>query len=216
MLPITSPVPDAGREYFALSEGAITMAYGHADKILRVDLSSGHIETEPLPGPEILRKWVGGTGLGLYYLAKECPPETRATDPEAPSIIMTGPLAGTRAPSSSNHVFVSPNFDISYAAGAGFAHGFWAAFLKFAGYEGVIITGRSEQPVYILIDDATVELRDATPYWGMGTRETERRIKRDLDIEADEMSVACIGPSGRGDATRGHGQERPQPRCWQG
>jgi aldehyde:ferredoxin oxidoreductase len=174
----------------------ITMAYGHAEKILRVDLSSGRIETEPLPDPQVLRKWVGGTGLGLYYLAKECPPETRATDPEAPSIIMTGPLAGTRAPSSSNHVFISPNFDIPYAAGAGFSHGFWAAFLKFAGYEGVIITGRSDRPVYLLIDDANVELRDAAPYWGLGTRETERRIKRDLDIDADEMSVACIGQAG--------------------
>lgn len=95
---------------------------------------------------------------------RECPPTAQPTDPETPSIIMTGPLAGSRAPSSSNHVFVSLNFEIPYAAGAGFSHGFWAAFLKFAGYEGIIITGASAEPVYLLIDDDRVELRDASPY----------------------------------------------------
>ncbi|MEE9277525.1 MAG: aldehyde ferredoxin oxidoreductase N-terminal domain-containing protein, partial [Dehalococcoidia bacterium] len=66
------------------------MGFGHADKILRVDLGSGRIWTEPLPSQEILRKYVGGTGLGLYYLIRECPPSAAATDPETPVIFMTG------------------------------------------------------------------------------------------------------------------------------
>jgi aldehyde:ferredoxin oxidoreductase len=172
------------------------MGYGHADKILRVDLASRRIWTEPLPAPDILRKYVGGTGLGLYYLARECPAGAQATDPETPIIFMTGPLAGTRAPSSSNYVAVSLHYEIPYAPGAGHAHGFWAAFLKFAGYEGLIVTGAAAEPVYLWIDDDKVELRDARPYWGLGTRETERRIKQALGGDPQDVSVACIGPAG--------------------
>ncbi|MEE9274174.1 MAG: aldehyde ferredoxin oxidoreductase C-terminal domain-containing protein [bacterium] len=172
------------------------MVTGHVDKILRVDLSARRIWTEPLPSQAILRKYVGGTGLALHYLIQECSPGAKPTDPGTPLIFMTGPLAGTRAPSSSNYVVVSLHYDIPYAVGAGFAHGFWAAFLKFAGYEGIILTGAADAPVYLLIDDDKVELRDAAPYWGLGTRETERRIKRDLDVDPTEMSVACIGQAG--------------------
>lgn len=172
------------------------MMTGHVDKILRVDLTTRRIWTEPLPSQAILRKYIGGTGLALHYLIQECPPGVKPTDPETPLIFMTGPLAGTRAPSSSNYVVVSLHYDIPYAAGAGFSHGFWAAFLKFAGYEGIIVTGASKEPVYLLIDNDKVELRDAAPYWGKGTRETERRIKQDLDVDPTEVSVACIGQAG--------------------
>lgn len=172
------------------------MVTGYVDRILRVDLSARRTWTEPLPPEDVLRKYVGGTGLALHYLIQECPPSAKPSDPETPLIFMTGPLAGTRAPSSSNYVVVSLHYDIPYAIGAGFAHGFWAAFLKFAGYEGIIVTGASEEPVYLLIDDDKVELRDAAPYWGKGTRETERLIKRELDVDSVEMSVACIGQAG--------------------
>ncbi|MDO8530845.1 MAG: aldehyde ferredoxin oxidoreductase N-terminal domain-containing protein [Dehalococcoidia bacterium] len=60
----------------------------------------------------------------------------------------------------------------------GHGHGFWAAYLKHAGYEGIIITGKAAKPVYLRIDDGRVELRDASHLWGLGTRETERRNKR--------------------------------------
>ncbi|MEK6711617.1 MAG: aldehyde ferredoxin oxidoreductase C-terminal domain-containing protein [Nitrospinota bacterium] len=172
------------------------MMTGHVDRILRVDLTTRRIWTEPLPSQGILRKYIGGTGLALHYLIQECPPGAKPTDPETPLIFMTGPLAGTRAPSSSNYVVVSLHYDIPYAAGAGFSHGFWAAFLKFAGYEGIIVTGAAKEPVYLLIDNDKVELRDAAPYWGKGTRETERRIKQDLDADPAEVSVACIGQAG--------------------
>ena len=172
------------------------MAYGYADRILRVDLNTHRTWTEPLPPIDVLRKYVGGTGLALYYLAKETPRGAKAGDPEVPLIIMTGPLAGTRAPSSSNYVVVSLHYDIPYAPSAGHSHGFWAAFLKHAGYEGIIISGASEKPVYLVIDDDRVEIRDAQAFWGKGTRETERLIKRELGGEEDKISVACIGQAG--------------------
>ncbi len=172
------------------------MGNGYADRILRVDLTAGRTWTEPLPAPDVLRKYVGGTGLALYYLARETPRAASATDPETPLIFMTGPLAGTRAPSSSNYVVVSLHYDTPYAPGAGHSHGFWAAFLKFAGYEGIIVTGAAPAPVYLWIDDERVEIRDASPYWGRGTRETERRLKEELGGDPDKISVACIGQAG--------------------
>lgn len=172
------------------------MSYGYAEKILRVDLGTKRTWTEPLPPQDVLRKYIGGTGLALYYLAKETPTGAKPTDPETPLIFMTGPLAGTRAPSSSNYVVMSLHYDVPYAAGAGHSHGFWAAFLKFAGYEGIVITGASDSPVYLWIEDDRVEVRDASHLWGQGTRETERRIKEELGGDRDKISVACIGPGG--------------------
>ncbi len=164
------------------------MANGYADRILRVDLSARRTWTEPLPPREILRKYVGGTALGLYYLATMTPKGAKSGDPDVPLIFMTGPLAGTRAPSSSNYVVVSLHYDIPYAAGAGHAHGNWAAFLKHANYEGIVVTGQSDTPVYLVIDDEKVELRDARHLWGTGTRETERLVRSELGLDADQVA----------------------------
>lgn len=169
---------------------------GYRSKVLRVDLTAGGIREDPLPDEATLRRVIGGTGLALHYLLRETTAANRSTDPETPLIFMTGPLAGTPAPSSSNYVVVSLNYDVPYAAGTGHAHGFWAARLKHAGYEGIIVTGRSASPVYLWIDDNRVELRDARPLWGQDTRETERLIKHELGGNEAEISVACIGPAG--------------------
>ncbi len=169
---------------------------GYARNILRVDLGTGEIRKDDLPEEKVLRQYIGGTGLALYYLLKEAPAGASATDPRTPLIFMTGPLAGTAAPSSSNYVVVSFHYETPYAAGTGHSHGFWAAYLKHAGYEGIIITGRAAAPVYLWIDDGAVQLRDAGAVWGKDTRETERRIKAELGGEPEKISVACIGPAG--------------------
>lgn len=190
---------------------------GYAAKILRVDLTRGAVTKEDLPSEEVLRRYAGGTGLGLYYLLKHAPANAKATDPEAPFIFMTGPLAGTPAPSSSNWATICLNHSIPYAAGVGHGHGFWAAYLKHAGYEGIIFTGKASKPVYLWIDDAQVELRDASRLWGQGTRETERLIKRELGDD-EHISVACIGPAGEAllpgasvKADRNHGAGKGSP-----
>jgi len=78
----------------------MTIRGGYQPHILRVDLTKQTVTKEPLPGESVLRQFVGGTGLGLYYLLKEAPMDVKATDPRAPLMFMTGPLAGTPAPSS--------------------------------------------------------------------------------------------------------------------
>ena len=126
---------------------------GYRPHILRIDLDQGAIAREPLPGEEVLRKYVGGTGLGLYYLLRDAPPQAKATDPEAPLIIMLGPLTGTPAVNSSDWTTICFNLCIPYAAGVGHGHGYWGAYLKHAGHEGIILTGKAAKPTYLWIDD---------------------------------------------------------------
>lgn len=190
---------------------------GYRPHILRVDLKQGSIDKEPLPSEEILRKYIGGTGLGLYYLLHEGPPQAQATAPEAPLIFMLGPLTGTPALNSSDWTTICYNLCIPYAAGVGHAHGHWGAFLKHAGYEGIVITQQAAQPTYLWIDDDKIELRDARHLWGLDTRETERLIKRELGDE-ESISVACIGPAGEEGlpgamvkADRNHGAGKGSP-----
>ncbi|MDP6549192.1 MAG: aldehyde ferredoxin oxidoreductase C-terminal domain-containing protein, partial [Dehalococcoidia bacterium] len=190
---------------------------GYRPHILRVDLREETIVKEPLPSEEVLRKYVGGTGLGLYYLLRDAPQQAGATDPDAPLIIMLGPLTGTPAVNSSDWTTICFNLSIPYSAGVGHGHGFWGAYLKHAGHEGIIFTGRAEKPSYLWIDDDRVEIRDAAHLWGLSTRETERRLKLELGDE-EFISVACIGPAGEAQlpgamvkADRNHGSGKGSP-----
>ncbi|HJN88029.1 MAG: aldehyde ferredoxin oxidoreductase C-terminal domain-containing protein [Dehalococcoidia bacterium] len=190
---------------------------GYRPHILRIDLREETVVKEPLPSEEVLRKYVGGTGLGLYYLLRDAPQQAEATDPDAPLIIMLGPLTGTPAVNSSDWTTICFNLSIPYSAGVGHGHGFWGAFLKHAGHEGIILTGRAEKPSYLWIDDDRVEIRDATHLWGLSTRETERRLKLELGDE-ENISVACIGPAGEAQlpgamvkADRNHGSGKGSP-----
>jgi aldehyde:ferredoxin oxidoreductase len=190
---------------------------GYRPHILRVNLEQGSIDKASLPSEEILRKYIGGAGLGLYYLLQEAPPQARATDPEAPLIFMLGPLTGSPVPNSSDWTTICYNLCIPYAAGIGHAHGHWGAFLKHAGYEGIIFTQQAARPTYLWIDDDRVELRDASHLWGLDTRETERLLKRELGDE-ETISVACIGPAGEArlpgamiKADRNHGAGKGSP-----
>lgn len=190
---------------------------GYRPYILRVDLHRGTIVKDSLPSEEVLRTYIGGTGLGLYYLLKEAPPRAQATDPEAPLIFMLGPLTGTPAVNSADWTIVCFNLSIPYSAGVGHGHGHWGAYLKHAGYEGIIITGQAARPTYLWIDDALVELRDARHLWGLDTRETERLVKLELGDE-EKISVACIGPAGEAQlpgamvkADRNHGAGKGSP-----
>ncbi len=171
------------------------MLGGYCNRILRVNLSTGKCTVTPLPDVATLRMYIGGTGLGMKLLVDEMRPDQQATDPDAPFIMAAGPLAGTSAPSSGHLAVVSLNFNTPYAVATGHSSGYWGAYLKHAGYDAIVFTGRADKPVFLWIDDDKVEIRDAAAYWGKDTRETERLIKRELGDE-EKISVACIGPAG--------------------
>lgn len=171
------------------------MLGGYAGKLLRVNLTTGTCENEFLEDEGLLRKYLGGIGLGMRIIMDETHADMKATDADAPFMMMNGPLAGTSAPSSSNLAIVSLNYDTPYAVATAHSHGHWAAYLKHAGYDGIVFTGKADGPVYLWVDDDTVEIKDASHLWGQNTRDTERLIKRELGDE-EKISVACIGPAG--------------------
>src|SRR5919205_2000131 len=119
-------------------------------RLLRVDLSTGQTADEVVP-PDVLRKWVGGTGIGVYYLNKEVPPGVEWDDPENKVIIATGPLANTRFSGTGTIccVFKGPMTNL---AGSTQANGYLGAFMRSQGYEGIIIQGQADKLTRLHID----------------------------------------------------------------
>ncbi|MDP2916583.1 MAG: aldehyde ferredoxin oxidoreductase C-terminal domain-containing protein [Dehalococcoidia bacterium] len=170
------------------------MLGGYAGKILRVDLSSGQITEEQLPEEKVLKQYLGGTGLGLKILLDEVDETVAPYDAENRVIFMTGPLTATPVPGSNNLSMISINADVPKAVGTSHTHGYLGPNLKWAGYDGIIVQGVSEKPVYLWIHDGQAEIRDAGKFWGKDTHDTEDLVKK--DIGEQRASVATIGPAG--------------------
>jgi aldehyde:ferredoxin oxidoreductase len=168
--------------------------YGYAGKLLRVDLTKEKISDEKLD-PETARKYLGGTGLGAKYLYDEVPAGIRWDDEENRIILATGPLGGTRVAGSGTFSVVTKG-PLTNGATATQANGFLGAYLKFSGYDGLIIQGRAKRWLYLYVHDKGAELRSADHLVGKDTYETEDLIKSELGKRKREMSVACIGVSG--------------------
>ncbi len=168
---------------------------GYMGKILRVDLTHGDIRIENLPEEPILRKLIGGEALATYLLFHELPLKAQALAPESAVVILTGPLTGTGftpGGAKATAAFLSPMTD--YTLGLANSAGFWAVGLKAAGYDGLILTGVSPQPVYLYITEGEVSLRNASQVWGKGTRNTEDLLRQEVGLR--DARVACIGPAG--------------------
>jgi aldehyde:ferredoxin oxidoreductase len=147
-------------------------------KILRVNLTTGSIQTELLP-EDFYRLYPGGKALAGYFLLKEMPANTEPFDPDNLLILAAGLLTG--APISTTTRFVvAGRSPLTHAVGSSEAGGYWGPELKQAGYEAIIITGRSEKPVYLWIKDQTVELRSAEHLWGKSTAEAQAAIREEL------------------------------------
>lgn len=161
-------------------------------KLLRVDLSSGSIEDEPL-NLHWARQFVGGSGLAARYLHDLITPQTDPLGAENPLMFMTGPLVGTAAPSCGRYE-VCARSPLTGIWGESNAGGYWGPELKFAGYDGLLITGRAARPVYLCIHDGVAELRDAESLWGQDTYQTQEVLLQELGDP--KARVACIGPAG--------------------
>ncbi|TEU17611.1 MAG: aldehyde ferredoxin oxidoreductase [Anaerolineales bacterium] len=165
---------------------------GYMGKLLAVDLSSGEIQDELL-NMEYAHQFIGGSGLAARYLYDLLDPGLEPLHPANPLLFVTGPLTGTRAPLYGRHVVCarSPLTGIWNESHAG---GFVGAELRFAGYDGIIIRGRSPKPVCLWVQDGKAELRDAGHLWGKDTFETQAIVKEELGDP--RVRVACIGPAG--------------------
>ncbi len=166
---------------------------GYLGKLLVVNLTTGELKDEPLD-PALAHDFVGGAGYAARYLYDELGPETDPLGPDNTLMFITGPLVGTRAPSCGRHEVcaLSPLTGIWGESNAG---GFWGAELRFAGYDGIVLRGRAEKPVWLsIIEGQPPALHDASRLWGLDTYETQQRLRDELGDS--KVRVASIGPAG--------------------
>lgn len=164
---------------------------GLAGKILRVNLSSKEISTEDTE--EYARRFIGGRAINSFILLNEMDPKTKWSDPENMLIFGVGCLVGTLMPGACRVSIDTKNVFNDGKGSANFG-GDFGPELKYAGFDHVVITGKAESPVYLLIHDGIAELRDADPVWGKTTYETEEILQDELGD--DRVKVASIGPAG--------------------
>jgi len=164
--------------------------YGWAGTILWVDLNRKKISKERIPN-EWKRLFLGGRGMNVKILFDNVEAGTDPLSPENVAVLGTGVLTGTLVGGRCDASALSPLTGILGDANAG---GHWGAEFKFAGYDHIVFTGQSDKPVYIWIDDETVEIRDASDLWGKNFWETTEQIRR---LENDpSIQVIGIGQAG--------------------
>ena len=164
---------------------------GFTGRLLRVNLTTSETEVSQIP-ENVLRKFLGGNGLGIKYLYEETGPETDPLGPENLLIFSVGPLTGTGFYNSDRFQVVtkSPATGIYMGASCG---GFWSSRFKKCGYDAMIISGKADSPVYLNITDTAVEVKKADHLWGKDTFETNEIL---LEAEGKNARAAVIGPAG--------------------
>lgn len=177
--------------------------HGYYGKILEIDLSTASATETEIP-QEDLENFIGGRGLGMKMLWDRLnKPGIDALSPENPLLIMTSPLSGFPVPAASlcccltKSPHTSPvDSEYPYASTITYSNlgGFFGPEIRFAGYDGLAITGKASSPVYIVVDDGKVDIRDATSFWGMGTDSFERTFIKELGDP--RFSTCYIGPAG--------------------
>lgn len=160
--------------------------------ILTVNLSTGEIDRCQVP-TEWKRDYLGGASLAARLLYETLTPDLDPLSPNAPLLFLNGPLTGTSGPAVGRFVVCgrSPATGLWAESNCG---GFWGPELRMAGFDGLWIRGRSEQPVYIWIQDGKVEIRSAEWLWGQDTYSTAASIEAELG--SGKIRVAAIGPAG--------------------
>ena len=165
--------------------------FGYAGTLLRINLSTGEIVKESL-SESMCNEFIGGRGFVAKTLYEELPPGTHPFDADNLFIIATGPLSGHFLPASGKTHFGSKS-----PATGGYADsnmgGHFGPALKYAGYDMAVIIGKAETPSFIFIQDDTIEIRSAAPYWGKGALTCEEMMKQEL---GEDFQILTIGPAG--------------------
>jgi len=168
------------------------MPKGYNGKILHVNLTDGKLWVEE-PDEAFYRKYMGGSALAMHYLLKEMP---AGADPLGPDNILVMALSVlTGAPiSGQSRMTAAAKSPLTGAIGDSQCGGYWPAELKFAGFDAIVVRGKSSKPVYLWIHDGQYELRDAARLWGKITGDAEAMIKKELGD--DKIEVLQVGPAG--------------------
>ena len=193
---------------------------------LRIDLTHQKATAKPIP-KETLTKFIGGRGLNMKILYDEVPVGADPLGIENLLIFGVGPLNGT--PIGMGRMTVTCKSPVTGYFMEGNSGKFFAPNMKYAGYDSIVVSGKAEHPVYVVITDSKVEFRKASHLWGKTTFETERAIKHELGD--DTYQVRVIGPAGenlsplaiiignngnsggRGGGRCSHGLQKSQGHC---
>lgn len=165
--------------------------YGYHGKVMLIELDEQSIRWEPLD-ETVLRRFLGGTGLGAYLLYTYSPPGVDPLSPENPLIFVTSPLVGSRLTTSSKFAVVTKS-PLTGFIGDSLSSSFLATELKKTGFDAIVVTGRSPSPTMLAITDDSVEFLDASHLLGMSTSKTEEAVKAQL---GGMYRVASIGLAG--------------------
>ena len=168
------------------------MLYGYGGHVLRVDLTSGKIRREKTD-PDYMLQVIGGRGFNSTRLFDELKRDIDPLSPENMLLIGVGPLTGTLLPTSA-YITISGKSPLTGILGDSAAGGFFGPELKHAGYDQIVISGRSEKPCYLVVTDENVEIRDAAELWGRDIWKTTAAIRQALNDNA--VQIAAIGPAG--------------------
>lgn len=163
----------------------------HPTKIAHVDLTSGTVEYRPIP-EEWAQKYIGARGLGVRYVFENGP----QVDPMSPDNIlcfMNGPLTGTQASMSGRMAIVTKS-PLTGTVTDSHQGGWSAARLRWSGFDGVVVKGKAEQPVYLYIEDGKAEIRDASAVWGKGVHDTVKYFREQFGEK--DLTVIAIGQAG--------------------
>ncbi len=166
--------------------------YGTTGKILRINLSTSEIVIEEL-AEDFYRLYPGGKALAGYILLNEMSAHIDPFSPENVMVIANGLMTGAPLSTATRYV-VSAKSPLTNAYGESEAGGFWGPELKMAGFEAIVITGKSPQPVYLWIQDGKIDIRSAKHLWGRKTAEVQEAIRAELSDK--RIQVLQIGPAG--------------------
>jgi aldehyde:ferredoxin oxidoreductase len=165
---------------------------GYAGQVLEVDLTDRKVRKVGLR-KDLASAYIGGRGFTSRLLYEELNPDIDPFSPENPLIFATGPLTGTLAPSSCRYLTAARS-PLTHVLGDSNSGGHFGPELKRAGYDIVIVRGKSDSPVYLWIDDNDVEIRSGDAVWGKDVRQTDEIIKKELGDP--EVQLAIIGQAG--------------------
>ena len=165
--------------------------YGYNGKMLRVNLKAKTIKTEEL-NEDLAKKYIGGRGLGTKIMMDEVDPQVDALSPENKLLIVTGPMTGNPVATGGRYMVVTKS-PLSGTIASSNSGGRWGAELKFAGYDVIIFEDKSDEPVYLSIEDDKVELLSAEDLWGTTVSVTTKKLE---EKHVKGAKVLTIGPAG--------------------
>jgi aldehyde:ferredoxin oxidoreductase len=170
------------------------MPNGYNGKILHVDLTSGSLTVEE-PNEAFYRKYLGGSAMGMHYILRDMPQGADPLGPENVLTLFTGVSTGA-AISGQSRLNANAKSPISGGIGDSQSGGFFPAELKFAGFDGIVIKGKSSKPVYLCIVDGNYELRDAAHLIGKITGEVDDIIHKEVDPKAEILQYGMGAENG--------------------